>query len=174
MLTKKTVMLNFFTFYIAWWAILISNWKNAPAIGWAIWAIVIVIHFFKISINKKKDLAEVFAIAVVGLLLDTILAKTGILTFNNHYSEILPPLWLVGIWILFATTISYSFVLIRNKILAQVIVGGFFAPISYITGAKFGLLSLYQPFSTYYIIHGACWLIFFPLCFYISKKIKGF
>jgi hypothetical protein len=58
--------------------------------------------------------------------------------------------------------------------LAQVITGGFFAPVSYITGAKFGLLTVYQPFAAYYAIHGACWLAFFPLCFYISKKVKGF
>lgn len=173
MMTKKTVFINFFTFYIAWWAILISQWKNQPAIGWIIWAVVIGIHFYKVSINKKKDAIEILLIAVAGLILDTVLAKAHVLTFNNPVSEFLPPLWLVGIWILFATTISYTFVLIRNKPVAQVITGGFFAPISYITGAKFGLLSLYSPFWLYYVIHGGCWLIFFPLCFYISKKVKG-
>lgn len=174
MLTKKTVFINFFTFYIAWWSMLISQWKGMPVIGWAVFAVVIAIHFLKVSINKKKDATEIAIIAVIGVLLDTALAKAGMLTFQNSYSEFLPPLWLVGIWILFATTISYTFVLIRNKVVAQIIIGGFFAPVSYITGSKFLLLTTYQPFSTYYLVHGACWLVFFPLCFYISKKVKGF
>jgi predicted neutral ceramidase superfamily lipid hydrolase len=174
MFSKKVVFLNFFTFYIAWWAILISQWKSNPLVGWVIWGAVILVHFFVVSINKKKDLIEVILIAAAGLVLDTILGKAGILTFNNSYSSVLPPLWLVAIWIIFATTISYTFVLIRNKPLAQVVTGGFFAPVSYITGAKFGLLSVYQPFWAYYAIHGACWLVFFPLCFIISKKVKGF
>ncbi|MBC7714375.1 MAG: DUF2878 domain-containing protein [Rhizobacter sp.] len=174
MLTKKSVILNFFVFYIAWWAMLISSWKNNPVIGWSVFALAMAIHFFRVSINKKKDVKEVVIIAVLGILLDTILAKTGILTFNNSFSSTIPPFWLMGIWFLFATTISYTFILLRNKIPAQIIVGGFFAPVSYITGAKFGLLSLYHPFPTYYAIHGACWLVFFPLCFYISKKLKGF
>lgn len=173
MLTKKTIFINFFAFYFAWWAILISHWKGIPIIGWLAFTGVMIIHFFKVSINKKKDAKEVFVIATLGILLDAALSQAGILNFNNSLFAILPPLWLIGIWFLFATTISYSFILIRNKISAQVIVGGFFAPVSYITGAKFGLLTLYQPFSTYYLIHGACWLVFFPLCFYISKKLKG-
>lgn len=173
MLTKKSVFINFFAFYAAWWSMLISNWKGQPVIGWVVFAIVMAIHFFRVSINKKKDAMEVVAIAALGILLDTVLFQTGILTFNNPVGP-LPPAWLLGIWFLFATTISYTFILIRNKLLAQVIVGGFFAPVSYITGAKFMLLSLYQPFPTYYAIHGACWLVFFPLCFYISKKVKGF
>ena len=174
MLTRKSVFINFFAFYVAWWAMLISNWKNVAAIGWGVFAIVMAIHFFRVSINRKKDAKEVIIIALAGVILDTILAKTGILTFENPVSPTFPPLWLWGIWFLFATTISYTFILIRNKIPAQVIVGGFFAPVSYITGAKFGLLSLYQPFPVYYAIHGACWLVFFPLCFWISKKVKGF
>lgn len=174
MLTKKSVFINFFVFYVAWWSMLISHWKGMPILGWIVFAIVMAIHFLKVSINKKKDAKEVLVIALVGILLDTGLTQAGILTFTNTLYNILPPPWLMGIWILFATTISYSFILIRNKILAQVIVGGFFAPVSYITGAKFGLLALYQPFPTYYAIHGACWLVFFPLCFYISKKLKGF
>lgn len=174
MLTKKSVFINFFAFYVAWWAMLISTWKGMPVIGWVVFAAVMAIHFFRVSVNKNKDAKEVLAIAAIGILLDTVLSQTGILTFNNSFLTILPPLWLIGIWLLFATTISYTFILIRNKIPAQIIVGGFFAPVSYITGAKLGLLSLYQPFPTYYAIHGACWLVFFPLCFYISKKIKGY
>ncbi len=174
MLTKKSVFINFFTFYVAWWAILLSNWKGMPVIGWVVFAIVMAIHFFRVSINKKKDATEVLIIALVGIALDTVLFKIGILTFNEPLFGTLPPAWLLGIWFLFATTISYTFILIRNKIPAQVIVGGFFAPVSYITGAKFMLLSLYQPFGVYYAIHGACWLVFFPLCFFISKKVKGY
>ena len=174
MLTKKSVFINFFAFYVGWWAMLISNWKGMPIVGWFAFAAVMAIHFFRVSINKKKDALEVVLIATAGIILDTILSNAGILNFNNQVMGILPPVWLMGIWFLFATTISYSFILIRNKIPAQVIVGGFFAPVSYITGSKFLLLTTYQPFSTYYMIHGACWLLFFPLCFYISKKIKGF
>nr|BDT27704.1 DUF2878 domain-containing protein [Bacteriovorax sp. HI3] len=174
MLTKKSVFINFFAFYVAWWAMLISNWKGQPLIGWVVFALVMAIHFLRVSINKKKDAIEVTLIALVGIILDTVLFKTGILTFNNPLLGTLPPAWLLGIWFLFATTISYTFILIRNKIPAQVIVGGFFAPVSYITGAKFMLLSLYQPFGVYYMIHGACWLVFFPLCFFISKKVKGY
>ncbi len=174
MLTKKSVFINFFTFYVAWWAMLISYWKGMPVVGWVVFAAMMAIHFFRVSVNKKKDAKEVFFIAVAGILLDTALSRFGVLTFNNSLFSILPPVWLLGIWFLFATTISYTFILIRNKIPAQVIVGGFFAPVSYITGAKFGLLTLYPHFPTYYAIHGACWLVFFPLCFYISKKLKGF
>ncbi len=174
MLTKKSVILNFFAFYVAWWAMLISHWKGMPVVGWVVFALVMALHFFRVSINKKKDAKEVVLIAVVGILLDTALSRAGVLSFTSPSFGFLPPFWLMGIWFLFATTISYTFILIRNKIPAQVIVGGFFAPVSYITGAKFGLLILSLPFSIYYVIHGACWLIFFPLCFYISKKVKGF
>ncbi len=174
MVTKKIIYTNLASFYIAWWSMLISYWKGQPVIGWIVLAIVLAVHFFVVSINKKKDLIEVSIIAGLGILLDTILGNTGILVFKDPLLNFLPPVWLLGIWVLFATTISYSFVFLRNKIPAQIIVGGFFAPVSYITGAKFTLLALYQPFPTYYIIHGACWLVFFPLCFFLSKKMKGF
>ncbi len=174
MLTKKSVFINFFAFYAGWWSMLISNWKGMPIIGWSVFAVVMAIHFFRVSVNKKKDGLEVVLIALAGIILDTILANTGILNFSNMLFGVLPPAWLVGIWFLFATTISYTFILIRSKLPAQVIVGGFFAPVSYITGSKFLLLTTFQPFPTYYMIHGACWLVFFPLCFYISKKVKGF
>lgn len=175
MLTKKSVFINFFAFYFAWWSMLISHWKGMPVVGWSAFVIVMAIHFFRVSINKKKDLIEILVIGGLGILLDTALGNTGILNFKEFYFlGVFPPLWLWGIWFLYASTISYSFILLRNKLPAQIIIGGFFAPVSYITGAKFGLLSVYQPFPTYYMIHGACWLVFFPLCFYLSKKIKGF
>jgi len=174
MITKKRVTINLVSFYIAWWSILISYWKGFIVWGWLVLFIVLASHFFFVSINKKKDLIEVLSIAGLGIVLDTLLFQFKILNFNESLFNFLPPLWLIGIWCLFATTISYSFILLRNRIPAQVLVGGFFAPISYITGAKFSLLSVHEPFPTYYVIHGACWLIFFPLCFAVSKKIKGY
>lgn len=173
-MTKKSVYLNLFIFYVGWWSVMLSQYKQNPIIGWVILAAVLIIHFYFVAVNPKKDAIEVLAIGALGYLLDTALLNTNVLSFNDAIKGILPPLWLAGIWILFAITISYSFILIRNKVLVQIIVGGLFAPVSYITGAKLNLLGVYQPIGTYYLIHGACWVVFFPLCFFISKKIKGF
>lgn len=176
MLTKTKYFTNLIAFNIAWWALMLTAPNPHPTtrlIGPIVAVLVLALHFFWVSVNKKKDLYEVLVIAALGIILDSTLNITGVLTFTG-IQGFLVPLWLIFIWPLFATLISYTFVVIRNKLINQIIVGGLFAPFSYITGAKLGLLTINLDFKIYYIIHALCWVVFFPLCFKISKKIKGY
>jgi len=100
--------------------------------------LILAIHGYR----YRRDPGEWSVIAGVGLLgiaQDTLLMHAGVLQFTT---QLLPPLWLICIWMLFATTLQHSFHWLHNRKPVAAILGAVAGPLSYLAGERLGALTI--------------------------------
>lgn len=173
MKSKKLAFINFCTFYLSWWIIVLSMSRDLYFVPAIIFLIALFIHFKYVSEDFVCDLKEMAAISLLIIFVDSILYYFKIVFFYNSLLSFFSPVWLILMVIIFSTTIGYSFSGIKNKLWLQIICGGLFGPVTYLTAEKYNLIEVSGPFTLYYSIHVICWMFILPACFYISKKIRG-
>jgi hypothetical protein len=160
MQTTWRLILNVGLFQAGWFACLLLS------IPWALLVVIAVlaIHFF-ILVPRERILSELSLIAivlVVGVILESVYLWSQVLIRTD--GSMIPPIWLLCIWVLFASTFRYSMSWLRAKLLLAAIVAGVAAPMSYFAGANLNAsVSLNENIVFSLAIIGVTWAIAFPL-----------
>lgn len=94
-----------------------------------------VIVFSLRSEWRWHDLLLGFGCLAVGLALDTIWVRTGILDYGTVQ---LAPYWIVLLWVGVGLTLNHSLEPLARRPLLGALVAGAFAPISYLGGERVG------------------------------------
>ena len=161
----KNSLINFFLFQIAWFACALGAGNNAENISLLVLVLVLTIHLF-LSRHRQRDVQFLLLAAIIGALVDSTLGWFGILKFNDQW---LSPLWLVGLWMAFASTIHYSLSWLNKKLILSSVFGAIAGPLSYYAGSKFGALQLGANVVICVVILAVVWAMILPLFFALSK-----
>ncbi|WP_041522073.1 DUF2878 domain-containing protein [Gilvimarinus agarilyticus] len=160
---------NMSLFQVGWFVCLIggSYW----ALGFTLVALVVHTIFILHSPREWRLLA---GIALAGIVWDGLLMSTGLISFAAPQSTVyigewfaLIPVWLICLWVLFATTVNHSLYWLARYPLASALLAALFAPISYFAGVKISdaqfAIPIWQPLMAVAI----GWAIVFPtaLCY---------
>ena len=134
-------------------------------------AFILCLHFYLLveAERFKKELNLILKVLLVGFILEIITISAGALVSDIGNDSLVffswqPPLWLMCIWLLFATTLKHSLVsLIQYPILSAVL-AFLSAPSSYYAGS---LLSPYMSLGDSILLSlfmiGTLWAVSFPL-----------
>jgi hypothetical protein len=99
-------------------------------------ALVLVVYFYSLNRSENNVMHRaVFLIvfSLVGYLGDSLIAwKTGLI-YSRHL-DMLAPLWLMVLWLAFATTLKFSMRWIFTNSWLTLFIGLFIAPLSYVAG----------------------------------------
>lgn len=159
MLASWRLLLNIALFQLGWFACLLlsSSWLLAVIV------LVLAIHFYYI-VPKEKCRSEMQLIALVvcvGFFLEC-----GYLFFRviiREDGELFPPIWLLFIWLLFATTFRYSLAWLRPKPILSALFAGVAAPMSYLAGVNLNdTVTLNSETFFSLAVISASWAIIFP------------
>ncbi|MEG3753440.1 DUF2878 domain-containing protein [Psychromonas arctica] len=152
------MLINMLGFNLIWFGLL--YWGNMfipVALG------LLVIHFKYLS-KIKKEIRLVLLITVIGVSVDSFLHFINFFSFPNANFT---PFWLMVLWACFASTVCHSLTFLSSSKKSQLIIGGGFAPLSYLAGEKFSMVaftySLPITFSVLALIWGCLFLLFFYL-----------
>ncbi|MFT7388674.1 MAG: hypothetical protein ACI8VC_001929 [Candidatus Endobugula sp.] len=165
MQTTWRLILNIGLFQAGWFACLLLS------LPWALLVVIsaLIVHFFVI-VPCEKRLSEFFLITVVlavGVVLESVYLWSHALIRTD--SSLTPPIWLLFIWVLFATTFRYSLSWLRAKLLLAAVFAGVAAPMSYFAGANLNTsVSLNENIVFSLAVVAVTWAIAFPL---MMKKL---
>lgn len=129
-------------------------------------ALILLTH---LAINRQQRW-EWFAIpllASVGLIQDFILAQMNVLQFSTGQ---LPPLWLVGVWLMFVTTLNHSLKWLQQRWLLAAVLGAICGPLSYLAGERLGAVTLNQELIP---VMAATWAVSLPLLLALLQLMRG-
>lgn len=160
-------LINFVGFQCYWWScILLQNY----AIPFCLLLLALHLYFHD---SPKLEIRALSLIAATGVIIDGILTFIGFYQFNHMLPNNLPPLWLLFLWLGFATNIT---TLSRFKISSQWInlslIGAAFAPLSYIAAAKLNAVSLPYDLTISWLVLVVVWHFLMPALFYLQKSIS--
>ena len=103
-------VLNFALFQAGWFVCVL--YPGLPAAGFVV--LLLVFHMLFVSQHRSTELQFIGAGTALGGVLDGLWFQTGILD-DGTGSVQLTPVWLVGIWAIFMTTLSHSLSWIGSK-----------------------------------------------------------
>jgi len=159
------LMTNILLFQIGWFSCIALDayWPIMITV------VILLIHFSYVCsspIYTRATLASeallLFKVLLIGLAVELVYLWFDILMREDNVK--FPPLWLLCIWVLFATTLRHSLMWLRNNTLLSIVFAAIAAPGSYYAGAQLnGMMSLGAPALFSLLVISISWAMAFPL-----------
>ena len=117
-----------------------------------------------LSSHRRAECRLLVIAALVGLLGEALLLATGMAHYTAPGPIVwLPPLWLVCLWMAFATLLNVSLTWLRGSWALAALVGFVSGPIAYYGGHRLGGMVLHEPLWQSLSAVGMLWAIALPL-----------
>ncbi|MBP7881846.1 MAG: DUF2878 domain-containing protein [Candidatus Methylopumilus sp.] len=125
------------------WFLCVYGAANGNIIPGLIAAVVFGLAVSRLSPHRKRDLITLSLALPIGFIMDSLLAKSGLITFSHALpSENWAPIWILGLWLGFSYTLNHSLHSIYAKPFFIFLFGFFGAPLAYsIAAYKFGAMA---------------------------------
>ncbi|WP_150913448.1 DUF2878 domain-containing protein [Marinobacter halotolerans] len=167
MIQSDTVrnVINFVLFQAGWFACVL--YPGLAAVGFVV--ALVTVHLAFISQARMSELQFIGVGTVLGGVLDGIWFNTGVMD-NGVSGFQLTPIWILGLWAAFTTTLSHSLSWIGSKPWLPYVCAPIAGPFAYWSASKMGAVQL--PDLTLSLAALALgWFIVFPLLLYIRKTL---
>lgn len=163
--------INLVAFYLCWFACVLGAARGYPWAGPAAVAVWIPLHL-QSHACWRRELAFLFGAAVMGYLTDSALVLGGVLDFGSRGVGLWPaPLWMVALWLSFATTFGGAMSWLAGRYYTAGIFGLIGGPAAYLAGAKLGAVTFGVSVPIAVALVGLQWLIAMPLLLKMRERI---
>jgi hypothetical protein len=153
---------NLVLFKLGWIGCATFAANGYPGLAILTVAAVAALHLATLPVKRKEALV-LLAAALFGMSWESALVGLGIVSYPGYDgSAVLAPLWIVAMWVLFATTINHGLAWIkRNWVIASTagLIGG---PLAFFGGAGLGAVAFSDTLLAMGVI-GIGWAILLPL-----------
>ena len=166
------LLINLIAFKLAWLSSVLGGANGLPLLGPAAVLVAIAIHLRRAG-DPARELMLIAATGIVGISVDSAIISAGLLAYpSGTLVAGLSPLWILGMWMLFATTFNVSFRWMQSRIPLAGVMGAIFGPLSYYSGAKIGAVTLIDPLGAM-IALSVSWGLMLPGLLLLAKRLDG-
>ena len=134
-LPVRLLVFNAVWFQIGWFTCVLFG--NIAALVFAIASIMVYTFLIPIRLQEWKLFLSV---VLLGFCVDTFLASLNVLVFPS--GTVFPPVWLITLWFLFATTLNSSLRKITNRLFLLTSLGCLGGTLSYYAGVRLTAVEL--------------------------------
>jgi len=136
------VLINVALYQAGWFACVLGAARGRPGLGMAV-AVLVVGGWLLVAKRPGALLQLILLTAVVGYSWDSWLSVTGLIGYlPGPLSPPLAPLWILALWLLFATTLQVSLRWLQSQPGLAALLGAAAAPLAYYGAARLGALNL--------------------------------
>ncbi|MGI9205949.1 MAG: DUF2878 domain-containing protein [Woeseiaceae bacterium] len=165
----KAVFVNLSFFKIGWLASVFSAAASMPVIGIIVVGLAVGAHLW-LADDSHSELKLLAFAACLGLLWESFLVATGLVRYEA--SAMLPglaPYWIVGMWVLFATTLNVGMRWLRKNVAVAATAGAAGGPLSFLAGEKMGAVGFANTSLALFII-GLGWAVLLPVLVHFATR----
>lgn len=163
----KKIVLNLALFQIGWLVCVIGGDLYALAFT----LVALLIHNWLV-LSSHNEWKLIGIVVLVGCLWDMAMAKTGVISYADA-SLLGIPIWLMCLWLLFATTFMHGLFWMKRYLWLAVIFAALLGPASYWFGSTLADASFGLPLATSLAIMAAGWAVLFPAGIYYAGRLKS-
>lgn len=157
-------LINLLVFQLGWFVCVIGG--NLPALLFT--AAALALHHHCI-VRSPREWLMVVAVSLVGLSWDALLAGAGLVYFSDPIVAGLP-LWLVCLWLLFATTLGHGLGWLQGHLVAAALAAALVAPLSYYGGTLLNSSHLAEPLLLPLAVMALGWAGLFPAALLLARR----
>ena len=163
----KKILINLALFQIGWLVCVIGG--NSYALVFTL--IALLLHNWLVLSNRSEW--KLIAIVVsAGCLWDMTMAYTGVISYAD--ADLFGiPLWLLCLWLLFATTFMHGLFWLHRHLALAVVFAAVLGPASYWLGSRVSEAQLGDPLLASLAVMAAGWALLFPCGIYYAGKLKS-
>lgn len=154
-------LLNFVAFYAGWFACVGGAGRGHLYLGPLVVCGLVALHL-RLVPDARREARLLLSAAALGYSVDTLQTVIGVIAFGAA-SPVwwLPPLWLLGLWFIFGTTLNVSFVWLAGRYGVAAALGAISGPLSYYAGVRLGAAEFPHPgFSV--VVLALVWAVLMP------------
>ncbi len=166
------LLLNVAAFKIGWASSVVGAAQQMPWAGPLIVLIAVAIHL-GFSTKPRRELLLLATCALLGGLFDSVLTATGWVRYpSGVVIPMLAPYWIVGMWVLFATTLNVSLRWLKSRKLLAATIGAVSGPLSYLAGAQLGAIEFVDRGPALALL-ALGWTVLLPLVLTVADALDG-
>jgi hypothetical protein len=158
---NRSNLINAGLFQVAWFACVLGG--AAGTSWWGAAALLALLAFAWTGPYLKTDLLFAATGGLLGLALDTLWIKTGVL---DYHGVSVAPIWIVMLWVGVSLTLNHSLSLFAPRPFLGGVLAGACAPLSYLGGERLGAVLVPDPWMLGYVC--AAWFVVFTLAFALA------
>ena len=168
------VAANLVLFQLAWFAAIMGGASGYGAFAALPAAVVALLH---LGLNRsiwRREIWLILGVTLLGLLVETGFIRLGALQYIGiEAGTILPPLWIVALWLAFGTLPNGSLHWLKGRSLLQLILGAVLGPLSYLAGVRLGAATLGEPEGLSIAVIAVGWGLAMPIMFHLAKRLEA-
>jgi len=162
----KHKVLNLVIFQAGWVVCVVGGDIYALAFT----AVALLIHHFYV-LHKTAEWQLIILVATVGCLWDMLMVFAGMVYYPDSVFLGIP-LWLVCLWLLFATTFLHSLRWLNRYLWLALVFAAVLGPASYWSGSELSEASLGVPVLTSLAVMAVGWAALFPAGIYLTRRYQ--
>lgn len=160
-------------FQIAWFSAVLGGAAELGFLGSCPALALAGYHLVKSRRRIERELLLVVAIVGLGLIAESALIRFGAIQYVGvEPTAVFPPVWIMALWLAFATLPNGALQWLQGRPVLQVLLGGLTAPPSYAGGAALGAATLGATHFYALGLIGAVWAIACPALFVLAARVS--
>ena len=173
-MNKLQTIVNFVLFQLAWFACVVGASKGIPWLG-VIVALAVAAWHIGQAAQPKQEIRLMLICLLLGGLYDQAILSSGLITYMHngwgHAFTPLVPVWILGLWLAFSTTLNASLRWLHGRYVLGAALGAGGGPVGYKGAEKIGAVVLHGINSYIFLLLG--WAIITPLLLGIANRHDG-
>lgn len=155
---------NAVAYYFIWLGCVLGREEWLPLV-----APLVIAYILLLLARRCLTPAQWLLPAGLGIAVDVSLSLAGVLNFD---SSLVLPLWMVILWLAFATTLSSSLAFLNRYRIIAGIAGALAFPLNYWAGERFGAVELGEPTWLSLAALGLIWAGGLPLAYKLVSHFR--
>lgn len=166
-------LLNFALFQCAWFAAILGGANGWPLLG-ALPALgVAAFHLWHNRRRIRQEILLAAAVTALGTCVEGGFMAAGVLNYTGTaHGQLVPPLWIIALWLAFATLPNESLTWLKGHWPLQALLGGIAGSLTYLGGAGLGAAALSEPVHLNVIAIGIAWGLVLPAIFLLAEQFN--
>lgn len=166
-------LVNFALAELGWFAAVAGAAAGRPWLGPMVAIAVVAVHLI-VARGRAGEWLLLVVSGLVGLILDGLLKVTGVVAYAADVAPAswLAPVWIVALWLLFATMLNESLAWLQGRPALAAVLGAVFGPASYLAGAR--LEAAWFPRSTAVatVVLAVMWAVALPFLLWVAGRVR--
>jgi hypothetical protein len=169
---KSALAKNLVLFKIGWTACVVGA---AYGMGWigVLAATVLVLEHLRTHHSPAGEAWVLAMAACIGLGWESLMVSSGLVNYGEGFWTFgLAPLWIIALWIMFASTLNLGMRWMKAHPLVAATAGAIGGPLSFYSGSVIGAVEFSDPAVSLTVI-GIGWAFLLPVMTHLADRFSG-